>query len=230
MKKILLCAILCFMTIFTYSLNEEFTVVSNKSLLSVVVQKAGVASYLAHNHLIYAYKFDAALSYSHDNQNDTTFSVKIKADNLYADYFPLSKMWFPTLKKLGVISEKFTKLSDSDRKKVRDNMLSSSQLDSQNHAEITAKVLQITDKETQIGERKFNKLIKLSLTVKGKTITKEIPGNMKLKGNTLFVEALGEYKFSEFGITPYSALLGAIRNSDDFHLYVNMRAKGKSKK
>ncbi|BBM82439.1 hypothetical protein [Candidatus Uabimicrobium amorphum] len=230
MKKTLLCAILCFMTIFTYGLNEEFTVVGNKSLLSVVVQKAGVASYLAHDHLIYAYKFDATLNYSHKNENDTTFSIKIKADNLYADYHPLSKMWNPTLNKLGAFSRKFTKLSDSDRKKVRTNMLSSSQLDSKNHTYIKAKVLQIIDKETQVGERKFNKLIKLSLTVKGKTITREIPGNMKLKNGTLFVEALGKYKFTEFGITPYSALLGAIRNSDDFHLYVNMRAKGKSKK
>ncbi|WP_372369304.1 hypothetical protein [Candidatus Uabimicrobium sp. HlEnr_7] len=231
MKTIVLVLIaFCIIAAPTHSLTEEFTVDSSKSLLSVLVQKAGVASYLAHNHLVYAYKFDTTLNYDHRDQNQTTFSTKIKTNNLYADYQPLSEKWYPTFKKLGILSEKFTKLSDSDRKKVRINMQSSSQLDSKNHSHISAKVVEIKNKETKIGEVTFTKMVKLSLTIKGKTITKEIPGNMILKDNVLSVKVLGKYKFSEFGITPYSALLGAIRNKDDFHLYVSLHAKGNSKK
>ena len=38
-------------------------------------------------------------------------------------------------------------------------------------------------------------------------------------------EIFGEFRFKEFGIEPYSTMLGAIRNDDRFHLYVNTVAR-----
>jgi hypothetical protein len=40
----------------------------------------------------------------------------------------------------------------------------------------------------------------------------------------LHAEALGELRFTEFGIEPYTAALGAVKNADQFHLWVDLVA------
>ena len=40
----------------------------------------------------------------------------------------------------------------------------------------------------------------------------------------LHIEAVGVFNFREFGIKPYSAMLGAVKNKDEFHVYVALVA------
>jgi hypothetical protein len=66
---------------------------------------------------------------------------------------------------------------------------------------------------------------RLRLEVRGRTIERHFPARWELDGDELRAELLGELRFTDFGIEPYSALLGAIRNADLFHLYVELVAR-----
>ena len=62
----------------------------------------------------------------------------------------------------------------------------------------------------------------LAFTVHGKTVKRECPANIVVEENGLKVDAVGAFKFSEFGIKPYSAMAGAVKNADEFHLFVKI--------
>ena len=49
-------------------------------------------------------------------------------------------------------------------------------------------------------------------------------GRTVLDDGLLTIEAVAVAKFSDFGIRPYSALLGAVKNLDEFHLFLSLRA------
>ena len=144
------------------------------------------------------------------------------ADNNYQQL-----KFFPNLKALGIQNSDFSKISESDRNKIRENMFSKSQLDLENHPEIKGELVSLTAEQMDFGGKKFEQTAEFSFTVKGKTITKKLPASVKLTDKKLTVETVGKYTFSEFGITPYSAMLGAVRNADAFHLYVTLVANSK---
>ena len=61
--------------------------------------------------------------------------------------------------------------------------------------------------------------------IHGKTVERSLPATWSEKEGTLTAEIWGEYGFEEFGIEPYSTMLGAIRNDDRLHLYVSVVAR-----
>ena len=66
---------------------------------------------------------------------------------------------------------------------------------------------------------------KVKVTIHGKSVEKLVPARWEESGGELVGEALGEFRFTEFGIEPYSAMLGAVKNADAFHIYVKLVAK-----
>ena len=65
----------------------------------------------------------------------------------------------------------------------------------------------------------------MRLTIHGKTIERRLPATFRVADGVLSAEIVGELRFEEFGIEPYSTMLGAIRNDDRFHLYVSVVAR-----
>jgi hypothetical protein len=45
------------------------------------------------------------------------------------------------------------------------------------------------------------------------------------EGDALTIEGVGSARFTDFGIKPFSAFMGAVKNLDEFHLYLNLRAR-----
>ena len=45
-----------------------------------------------------------------------------------------------------------------------------------------------------------------------------------IDGDELSIEAVGEFTFEEFGIEPYSAFLGSVKNKNEFFIYLNLKA------
>ncbi|BBM86124.1 DUF547 domain-containing protein [Candidatus Uabimicrobium amorphum] len=204
---------------------QEYIADQDKSLLSIITHKAGVAAYLAHDHMIYATAFESTLKCNPNFVNSVQFSVKIPVDKLYNDLFSLQKTWYPRLKTLAVQTSSFSEVSKSDREKIRTNMLSSSQLDSKKYAAVTAKVQKIVLKNSDVGSVKFPFLARVAVTIKDKTVVRDMPTRIYFEKGALRIETVGKLKFTDFGITPYSAFFGAIKNGDEFHLYVNLRSK-----
>lgn len=202
----------------------DFQIKTEDSIFSIVTLKKGIASGLAHNHLIAATAYQAELKANPKELEKGSFTFKTKVSELEVDRADLQKRWFPFIKSLAWLSEPFSELKGSDRETIREHMLASDQLNAKKFPEITAKIVDIKASESQLGGKKFSKTANVAVTILGKTVARPFSANLVLNGEELNVEAAGGFSFSDFGITPYSALFGAIGNQDKFHLLVSMRA------
>ncbi|NBO39032.1 YceI family protein [bacterium] len=204
--------------------TAEYAVKAEDSVFAIVTHKAGLAAKLAHNHLVVARGYDAKLIADPNQLNSGSFEFKAKVAEFEVDRPDLQKRWYPMVQSLGWLNEPFTNLKDSDREKIRENMLSEEQMDVEKYPTISAQILKITDATSKVGERSYNKKASVAVTLHGKTVTRDFSANIKLQGDELLVDAVTDFKFSEFSIVPYKALLGALGNDDTFNMLVSLRA------
>jgi YceI-like domain len=212
-----------------------YQIKNSDSLFAIVTQKEGVASGLAHDHLIVASQYDANLNLEGENIASGTFEIKIPVSGLVVDAPEMQQKWTPKIQELSVHKENFAALSESDRKKITDNMLDKSQLNAQQFPSIQAKIVSLKKAEGELvtahkGGSKAtsaNYSAEVSFEIKGKTVVKTVPAKVQLTGSELKVTTVVPLSFTEFGIKPYSALLGAIRNGNNFHLVVDFVAEKK---
>jgi polyisoprenoid-binding protein YceI len=202
----------------------DFDVKADDSVFAIVTHKTGIAAKLAHNHLIAARQFSATVSTDPTKLNEGSFTFKAKVNELEFDRNDLQKKWFPTIQALGWLSEPFGNLKDSDRDTIREHALAADQLDGQKFPEIEARIESITDSSSKVGGKSFAKKADVSVTVHGQTVKRSFAANVNLQGQELTVEAAADFKFSEFGIKPYKALMGALGNEDKFNMLVSFRA------
>jgi hypothetical protein len=138
----------------------------------------------------------------------------------------MRRTWHPRFVELGILDRPLGELSDDTREKIRRTMLSERQLGAEAFPTISARIAGITEERTTLGAVVFPYLIALELTVRGTAVTRPLAARYEMTDGTIQVEGVGTYRFSDFGIRPYSAMLGAVRNRDEFHVYVTVRLPG----
>lgn len=85
----------------------EFRIREEDSIFSIVTLKKGIASGLAHNHLIAATRYQAQLKANPKELEKGTFTFSTKVSDLEVDRADLQKRWFPTIKSLSWLTEPF---------------------------------------------------------------------------------------------------------------------------
>jgi len=203
---------------------EKSNVEQNAFLL--VTHRGGIAKGLAHNHVVFAKKAEIALT-TPGVVEQGKFQAKILADDLDLDSTNVTNKWFPKLKSAEILDEMPGEVSESDRTKIRKDMLGPDQLDSAKFAEITAEVLGLTPMAQNVGKFAATHNAEVKVTIRNQSVVRVIPARVVMTGDTLNVEAFGAYKFTEFGIKPVSLFFGAIQNKDEIHVYVNFTATRK---
>lgn len=194
------------------------------ALFAVVTGKGGAAKGMAHNHFIVAPGAKAVLSYDAADPTKSTFTLEVPVKSLQVDPFDLEKKHYGRLAELGLVAEEFADVGDKDRGKIRTSMLDESQMNEAKFPVVKARVVRIEAKERPAGKAKLPYTVTLALDLVGKTVEKPFAASATAAGDKLTVEAVGSYKFTEFGIKPYSAFLGAVKVLDDFHVYVRLEA------
>lgn len=200
---------------------------SDASILAVITHKGGVASGLAHNHLIAAGGYTARLDLDPGNPAELSaarFTLEAPVAALRVDEDPLRAETFPRLRALGILNEPFEALAEKDRRKIGDAMRGKSQLDATAHPTITVQVLSVEQRATEIGGESFPWSARLAFTVHGVTVERAVPVRVAVAAGRVTLEAVGEFRFTDFAIKPYSAALGAVKNQDGFHLYARIVA------
>lgn len=205
----------------------EYAVDPTESVFAVVVHKAGMAARFAHNHLVYPEEFAASLSIEGTDVSTAKFALKFPVAKLVVDAPEGHERWYPGIEKAGILDKPFNKLDAGDRKTIAEHMLAKDQLDAQQFPDISAKVTSVRAEPTAQGKQNYTHLASVEFTVHGKTVTRDCPVSIAMNGENVIIDAIGLFKFSEFGIKPYSAMLGAVRNSDEFHVFVHAVARGK---
>jgi len=203
--------------------DEKYKIDSERSIFAVITQRGGIAARMAHDHLITADGFSATINSSGDAVSG--FSFQCETEELLVDDPKLKKQWSKNIADAGVLRSPFKTISAADRKTVRKHMLDKDQLNAKQYREIEAKVISVTKRENTFRDQSYSHVAELEFTVHGETVTRDVSANISVDEGAITVEAVGSFRFTEFGIEPYSTFLGAVRNLDEFFVYCSLHAE-----
>ncbi len=193
---------------------------SGTSTLAVVTHKAGLAKGMAHNHFVHASDFKATCSGT--SLDDLQLAIGFDVAQLQVDNFDLANRWYPHIAALAVLDEPFKQVPDKDREKIRKAMLGEDQLEQMKFPRIEGKLVKVLAKPQKIGKVSYPQTLEVMLTIHGKQVKAELAGDLKIEGKKLTLNAVGALTFSQFGIKPYSAMMGMVSNQDSFHLLIHL--------
>lgn len=186
---------------------ETFTVDAAKSELAVTTKKAGVAQGFAHDHVVVARDVEGELSWDPKQPDATKVSVTVKVASLVADEAAARA-------RHGLPGE----LSDKDRQKVTASMLGDGQLDAERFPTISfVSTGARPDAEGLVVSGRF--------TLHG--VTKSLSLPVKISSRDGAVTGVTRFKLltSDYGIKPYSAALGTVKNQDEVELVIRLVAR-----
>ena len=167
----------------------------------------------AHNHLVQANNWGGSFTFDPDNPEACSLSLYVPVNDLIVDETAARK-------RLGGRKEFTNKISESQRKVVKTNMLAEDQLNAKKHEYITfdrsgagcvsqgGGLYSITGDFKIRGKAKKYTLKKVAITVDG--------GTVKLKGGFTV-------RATDHGFKPYKALMGAVANQNKMRLSFNIR-------
>lgn len=185
----------------------DYVVDQARSELVVRLSKAGMAAAIAHNHVIRASEFSGEAVFDPEDLARASLHVEAQAGSLVADE--------PEVRRKYGLSKG---LSERDRRKIQKTMLSASQMDVAEHP-----MLEFCSTSVEEGaEGQY--LVTGNLTIHGVERAIAFPVMLKEEGGALRGRATIEFKQSDFGIKPFSAMLGALRNRDEAVLHVEIFA------
>jgi polyisoprenoid-binding protein YceI len=186
---------------------ETYAISPAQSELLVFVHKDGIAARLAHNHIIYASIFDGTLTFDPVNHKKTRIKVTLQTQSLVADSPVL-------IKKYGVDND----ASLSDRGEIEKTMKGRLQLDVDRFPTISFSgrlSKPIVNGQSEIVGK---------ITIHGKTRVVRAAATIDDAPSFVRGTARVPLKLTDFGITPYSAFLGAIKIKNDVELMVDVFA------
>ena len=178
--------------------------------LVVKVWKTGAGATLAHDHVVRATKFSGKASLDEAGKPESLgLELLVEATSLVADE--------PEMRRKHHLPN--TPVPDNDRKTIREHLLGDEQLDAAKFPTISFKVSKLYREESGVLQCLGN------LTLHG--VTKELLFPLTVKTAEGKVEGEGSVRFktSDFGVKPYSAALGLIRNKDEVELVVHVVVK-----
>jgi polyisoprenoid-binding protein YceI len=164
-----------------------------------------VAARLAHDHAIEATEVSGRVDYDPATPEATTVTIEAKTASLRVDDPDVRK----TLSLVGDPSAK-------DRAEIEKAMRSSGQLDSNRFPAIRFASSRV------VRQQDGRLLVTGVLTLRGVSREVALPVEVREQGGAYRGRGTVTFRPSLFGIPPYSALLGAIRNKDEVVLHVEL--------
>jgi polyisoprenoid-binding protein YceI len=189
----------------------QYVIQPERSEFVVRVYKAGVAARLAHDHVVRAIRYSGSVTADPTHPITAAIAVTVQTDSLRADE--------PEIRhKYGISKD----LRAPDQQAVQSTMLGKSQLDAARYPTITFHSTAVT----QEGPEQFRVMGDLALHGKVRQVT--FPVSAHLSGDTLRASGSVEFVQSDFGIRPYTAFFGAVRNQDRVTLLFDIVAGRRS--
>jgi polyisoprenoid-binding protein YceI len=184
-----------------------FRVDPEASELVVRLFKAGIGSALAHDHIVRASRFSGSVEADPKDPAAGAVAITVDAASIEADEPELRE-------KYGLASA----IRPADRQKIQVTMEGESQLD-------VAEYPRIELRSTAIERRRGNGYaISAELTLHGRTRQVTFPAEVAISGKKLTAKGSFRFAQTDFGIEPYSAALGAVRNKDEVELIFHLVA------
>jgi hypothetical protein len=198
---------------------EPHHILVQESTLAIVTFRAGLAGRFAHDHLVHAGDFQAFLVFDPDDPTATVFSGSLQVTDLVVDERERMERVQPVLMEFDLLPREFKEVGDGDRADIREEMLSEGQLDAANHPEVHFRSVRVHASEE---DREFPWRIQAALSVKDRERATEMRARWWEEEGRIRIQAAGELHFTDFGIEPYRAFLGAVQNQDRFVLFLDL--------
>ena len=208
MKRMCFVVALCAMTLASPGARAaEYEIRADQSELVVLVFKTGFASALAHDHVVRATQVSGSISGDPNDPAAAVVRVTVPAAALTADE--------PGVRQRHGLA---AALSASDRNAIQATMVGESQLNVAAYPDISFRSVAVAPR-TPAGF-----LVTGDFTLHGTTRRISLPVTAQLSGRTLHATGAFEIDQSDFGITPVSLFLGAVRNQDRVRIVFDLVA------
>jgi len=186
----------------------------------VLTHRAGAAARLAHDHVVVARRPKVTVEFDPRTPERARVDFVEPVLALEIDDPADRTALEPRLRALGILREPLGPTDDEERAKVRAAMLEPHQLFAERFPEIRAELSGVVPAASGgSGEAR------LSLEIRGERVAKQVPVTWRIDGEALDGELVAAFRFTEFGIEPYSSYLGLVRNDDLFHLVAHLVAR-----
>jgi YceI-like domain len=199
--------------------GTPYDVVPDASLLVILVYRAGALASAGHNHVIASHALTGTL-YIPADLTRVSFELHLPLATLTVDEAPLraqqSGADFPP------------DVSESAKEGTRRNMLGGALLDAEHNPEILLRSAGVAAAGAPPGTAASDAhavVTRVESTVRGQQHTFSVPLCYRLADGVL--TATGEFPLrqSELGLTPFSAMLGALQVQDEMHIRFRIVAR-----
>ena len=206
-------------------LGRPYDVAANESLLTILVYRGGPLAKAGHNHVIASHALRGSL-YVPADLTQSTFEVHMPVTELTVDEEAL---------RANEHSDDFPPdVPDSAKDGTRHNMLSSALLGGDQYPEIVLR----SERLERVSEGASGNgtpdgpnahwLAHIQITVRDKTNTVVVPVHFEQHADAIEVSGIFPLKQTDLGLTPFSALLGALQVIDEmkvrFHIVAHAAA------
>jgi polyisoprenoid-binding protein YceI len=180
--------------------GRPFDVASSESLLTILAFRGGTLAKVGHNHVIASHDVTGTF-YVPEDVSHSTFELHIPVAQLAIDEPDLRAKEGPDFPK---------DVPDSAKEGTRRNMLSEALLNGAQYSEIvlTAQHIETTAPGSQVRAD-------VQITVRGQTHTIPVPVTYSLSNGQLTASGELPLKQSDLGLTPFTAMLGALAVQDE---------------
>ena len=192
-------------------LGTPYDVAPQESLLTILVYRAGTLASAGHNHVIASHDL-AGTIYVPADPLRSSFELRMPVATLTVDEAALRTQQggadFPP------------DVSEGAKAGTRQNMIGPALLDAEHSPEIVLRALR-TDRAADPG----GVLAQVQCTVRGQAHTIAVPVRYELRGTELLISGEMPLKQSDLGLTPFSALLGALQVQDEMRISFRILAR-----
>ncbi len=191
----------------SYGETSFYQIDANKSELVARLFRGGFVGFMGHNHVIRATEFSGSIQFDPEKHSFFAAFIEVKTASLKADE--------PEIRAKHKLKKK---VRDRDRKRIQNTMESSEQLDVKKFPVMTFKATKVEKQE------KDQYRIHGDLTMHGVTNPVSLLMLAKIEKSQVALQGSLKIKQSDFGIKPFSAVFGSVKNKDEAILFIELVA------
>jgi polyisoprenoid-binding protein YceI len=189
--------------------GRAYQVVAHDSLLIVLVYRGGALALAGHNHVVASHDLAGTL-YVPDDLTATSFELHVPLQSLTVDETPLRAREgadFPA------------DVADSAREGTRHNMLGPAVLDADHYPQIVLRADGLASLQAD------HAVAHVRVDIRGQAHFIDAPLRFERDGAQVVVDGELTVKQTDLGLTPFSALLGALQVLDEMRIRFRLVAR-----
>jgi hypothetical protein len=195
--------------------GTPYDIVADESLLTIRVYRGGTLGSAGHNHLIAAHALSGTI-YVPAEVMRTSFEAHVPVAAFTVDE--------PALREEEHSPDFPPDVPDAAREGTRRNMLGEALLDSGRNPQIVLRAVRLESGGEAGGEARAV-LARVQITLRGEPHTISVPVRYQLTAGTVIASGEAPLRQTDIGLTPFSALLGALQVQDEMRVRFRIVAR-----